>query len=264
MRDPRLWPLALGLSASLLLVALAERGATGPLRVAAALVAVLFAPTYAALLLLPRRLQPVERAGLALAFGILLAPLVGLAVSATVGFRPLTVATAYLALNLGLLVTAMLARPAPTVPKWGARLAPSPTMTFALSGGALAVSALIFALPLLQPDPEPVALSILSEDRSVQALPSRVAPGESAAVWVRVDAGSEARAGRLVVHAVPLDESRAPVLVADIERSLAPGERYEVPLELPPLDRGEYRVEAAWLGEEERRVHLWLTVEGGR
>ncbi|HUR63034.1 MAG TPA: DUF1616 domain-containing protein [Candidatus Thermoplasmatota archaeon] len=239
------------------------------LRAPVALAAIVWAPGHAGLAILhplrSPRLSGLERAALALAWGLLAAPVVGLAISVAWSLTALHVALVYLALTTALagLAARRAARPnaaAATPQEASPRLAaPGTRTTLALSGAALLVAAAIFAVPLLAKAPQSAALSLGDAAGAAAGLGRSVAAGTPLGLVLRLDAGGAARDGPLT--ATLTGHNGTTVLLRQAVH-LAPGGQAQLALAVPPLPQGSYRLEVRWDLPQPRTLHAWLDAGG--
>lgn len=247
-------PIALQLTLLILVV----QGVGGVVRVAVALAALVWAPGHALLAALyppgRGRLLGLERAGLALGLGLVLAPLTGLATSILWTLTATHVTVAMLALTSLLLLVAWRRDAGEAQPPAFAMGVPGTRATFALAGAALLVAGGLFAYPMWRADPAPAALALTDAEGGVMSLATPFAPGARATLRVELVAGDAARAGELVATLDNATLLREPV-------ALDAGETTTRALELPPLDAGRHELVVRWELPDPRETHAWLRVE---
>lgn len=244
--------LVTALAASLALAATLFFVPDAPWRAPLAILAGVWAPGYAIVALAYRRgrLTALERHALAAGIGLVVLPLLGLAASALVGFRPTSLAGAALVVTLG--VGAAAAMRAPIAPEPIARSpAPSRRATAAIAIGALLVATAVL-LPTLVARPS-VPHSLALTDAAGMPLDLRHASGATIAIRIEATAGTEAISDTLRV-------TWGDATILERQLTLEAGTSELIDL-APTLDARERVLNATWAGRE---VHATFAVEARR
>lgn len=231
------------------------------LRVGVALVAVLWAPGHLGLAIIyplgTAHMSGLERAGLAVALGLLFAPIVGLALSLTWSLTTLHVAVAY-AVIAALLGGAVAIR-APQEAQRRPLAAPGTRVTVVLCVCAIAVAGSLWLFADNARAPDGASLSLVDAAQVRGPFPRQVAAGAELALNLQLEAGGSSREGRLVVRILgPGNTSDNGSIILDEAIHLARGASQTIAVNVPPLAPGTSSLVVRWELPAPRTLHLWF------
>jgi hypothetical protein len=229
-----------------------------PWRAALGRVGGVWAPGYALVAAAyPRpRLARLERHALAGAGGLLMAPLVGLATSEIAGFRPTNVSAALLLTTVALATVGAWRGRDAAAEKCARAAVPGTRATLMTCGLAIGLAAVV-ALPAWFAATSVPSSLALTDMAGNAILPAQFAKDEPFALAIHLGAGTEPRAGRLIVAWD--DDTLTPLTLHQEDIVLASGTTHTISVNVPTERPGDHLLRVLWEGEG-REVHARIRV----